>query len=316
MASQSAAAEWQEHEDVYHGAVPVVLKSADREDRSASLTVAITHTTGQPRNQKVLHVQLTDESDAFLLYTLEISEDDFHALKTEQNILVDFHKFPANFVELLRECQSAAAEEHPRFVAQLSTLGGEPVLTVTETNSFRQLAHLALRFVAGNDAAIKRHLAGRVAEFKAQLLATSDELGERTSQLESTSERAAAQADRLRTLGDDHARELSELGARHAGQLAAAKEAAAASQQELSTAASDERQRLLERSEAELRAMRHADAESQARLAQLTSSTHELELKQRESLSRLQVRVHADCAMIAQGPREPLEAAGECACRG
>ena len=33
-------------------------------------------------------LQLTDESDSFLLYTLDISEDEFHALKAEQSILV------------------------------------------------------------------------------------------------------------------------------------------------------------------------------------------------------------------------------------
>jgi hypothetical protein len=45
---------WEEHEDVYSGAVPVVLKHAEREDRQTTLTVAMTYTTGQPRNQKVL----------------------------------------------------------------------------------------------------------------------------------------------------------------------------------------------------------------------------------------------------------------------
>lgn len=285
MASTS---EWQEHEVIYHGSVPVVLKSADREDRSTALTVAITHSTGQPRNQKVLHVQLTDESDAFLLYTLEISEDDFHALKTEQNILVDFPTFPSKFIELLRQCQSCAAEEHPRFVAVLSTLGGEPVLTITETNPFRQLAHLALRFVAGNDAAIKRHLAGRVTDFKAQLLATSDELKERTSQLEATAERATAQAETLRTLSEDHARELHEAEVLHKEQLASAREAAASAQQQQSSTAELERQRLLERSEAELRASRRAEADAQARITELTGHTHELELRARESGSKLQ----------------------------
>ena len=231
-----ATCEWQEHEDIFHGAVPVILKSADREDRSSSLTVAITHSTGQPRNQRVLRVQLTDESDAFLLYTLEISEDDFHSLKTEQNILVDFLTFPSKVIELLRQCQSSAAEDHPRFVAVLSTQSGQPMLTITETNPFRQLAHLALRFVAGNDAAIKRYLAGRVTEYKAQLLTTSDELRERTAQLQATAERAASQAEQLRNIGDEHARELHERDVRHAGLLNASREAAVAAQQEQASA--------------------------------------------------------------------------------
>ena len=152
---------------VYSGEVPVVLKLPEREDRRSTLTVDIVYSTTQPRNQKVLQIQLTDESDAYLLYTLDISEDEFHTIKTDQSILVDFPTFPSKFVELLRQCQaSAASEEPPRFVASLSCLCGTPTFNVTESNPFRQLTHLSLRFVAGNDAAIKRHLAGRLADFK------------------------------------------------------------------------------------------------------------------------------------------------------
>ena len=48
-------------ESIYTGIVPVVLKHADREDRATTLTVALAYGVAQPRNQKVLHVQLTDE---------------------------------------------------------------------------------------------------------------------------------------------------------------------------------------------------------------------------------------------------------------
>lgn len=273
------AATWEDQEDIYHGEVPVILKSVDREDRSTTLTISMTYTTGQPRNQKVLHLQLTDESDLFLLYTLDISEDDFHALKQEQSIRVDFPTFPSKFIELLRECQSAAGEEHPRFVAMLSTLSGAPVLTVSETNPFRELVHLALRFVTGNDTAIKRHLAGRVAEFKAALAATNHELEERTQHLQETSELAATQSERLRTITDDHSRVVNEIEVRQASQIAALKETAAELQQEQASHNEQERQRLVERSEAELSALRQAHAAAAAQIAQLTSDGHELELK-------------------------------------
>ena len=105
---------------VYSGEVPVVLKLPEREDRRSTLTVDIVYSTTQPRNQKVLQIQLTDEADSYLLYTLDISEDEFHTIKTDQSILVDFPTFPSKFVELLRQCQACAAEEQPRFVAELS----------------------------------------------------------------------------------------------------------------------------------------------------------------------------------------------------
>ena len=80
---------------VYSGEVPVVLKLPDREDRNTTLTVDMVYSTTQPRNQKVLQIQLTDEADSYLLYTLDISEDEFHTIKTDQSILVDFPTFPS-----------------------------------------------------------------------------------------------------------------------------------------------------------------------------------------------------------------------------
>lgn len=272
---------------IYHGSVPMVLKHAEREDRQATLAVDMSYTTGQPRNQQVLHMQLTDESDAYLLYTLDISEDDFHQLKTEQSILVDFPTFPSKLVELLRQCQAAAGEDHPRFISTLSTISGTPVLSVTETNPFRQLAHLALRLVAGNDAAIKKYLAGRVADFRSQLEIVRDELGERTARLQETAELAAAQTERLRTVEEDHARTIHELGVRQQGAFAAAKDAAATAQHEQLRLAEQERARVVERSETELSSVRQTLTRTASELAELTAAHHELELRLRERSSRL-----------------------------
>ena len=102
---------------VYSGEVPVILKLPEREDRNSTLTVDIVYSTTQPRNQKVLQIQLTDESDSYLLYTLDISEDEFHTIKTDQSILVDFPTFPSKLVELLRQCQAHC---------------GQPTLTLTQ----------------------------------------------------------------------------------------------------------------------------------------------------------------------------------------
>ena len=49
-------------------------------------------------------IQLTDPSDPFFYYSLEVSETEFHVLKKEQSLLVDFSTFPANLVDLLDHC--------------------------------------------------------------------------------------------------------------------------------------------------------------------------------------------------------------------
>ena len=51
-------------------------------------------------------MDLTDESDPLFLYSMTCSEQDYHILKAEQSLLVDFQAFPQSFVELLQFCQS------------------------------------------------------------------------------------------------------------------------------------------------------------------------------------------------------------------
>jgi spindle assembly abnormal protein 6 len=51
-------------------------------------------------------MELTDEQDPIFLYQLSCSEQDFHILKAEQQLLVDFQAFPQSFVELLNFCSS------------------------------------------------------------------------------------------------------------------------------------------------------------------------------------------------------------------
>ena len=60
--------------------------------------------TRRRRNQDVLRIECTNELDPYFLYFMEIAEDDFHALKSDQSLRVNFLQFPGKFVELLRRC--------------------------------------------------------------------------------------------------------------------------------------------------------------------------------------------------------------------
>ena len=55
---------------------------------------------------QMLTLELTDEEDPFFIYSLDISEQDYHVLKQEQQIMVDFQQFPNQFVELLNFCDN------------------------------------------------------------------------------------------------------------------------------------------------------------------------------------------------------------------
>uniref|UniRef100_A0A8C4P643 Spindle assembly abnormal protein 6 homolog n=1 Tax=Dromaius novaehollandiae TaxID=8790 RepID=A0A8C4P643_DRONO len=117
-----------------------------------------------PVHKKDLAVRLTDDSDPFFLYNLVISEEDFQSLKSQQGLLVDFSAFPQKFIDLLQQCIQEQNKDIPRFLLQLvssaSVLDHTPVsLNVVETNPFKHLTHLSLKFLPGNDAEIKKFLA-------------------------------------------------------------------------------------------------------------------------------------------------------------
>ena len=78
------------------------------------------------RRAQVLHVLLSSEADAQFLHTLEVSEDEFQALKAQQGILVDFGGFPGKVVSLLRKCSAARAEQPPRFAPGSPVRGRAP----------------------------------------------------------------------------------------------------------------------------------------------------------------------------------------------
>lgn len=136
----------------------------------------------QTNTQPLLHMEITSERDSFFLYTLQVSEDEFHDLKNDQSLLVDFASFPAKFVDLLRLCcegtensENTNSNSKPlRFFAVLRVNDGVPQFRVVESNQFKQLTHLSLRFQLGTDETIKQYLSGRL---KQTLLESENQKG-------------------------------------------------------------------------------------------------------------------------------------------
>jgi spindle assembly abnormal protein 6 len=58
------------------------------------------------QKEKVFRVEITDEDgpDPYFLYIWSVSEEEYHDLKQQQRLLIDFAKFPTNFMELLKCC--------------------------------------------------------------------------------------------------------------------------------------------------------------------------------------------------------------------
>ncbi|KAG5462758.1 MAG: hypothetical protein BJ554DRAFT_3651 [Olpidium bornovanus] len=197
------------------------------------LTPRDTHLRSPPPHSQVLEVQLTDETDPFFLYQLDIGEEDFHRLKNDQNLLVDFQAFPEKFIELLNHCVRHRNEDHPKFVAQLTseTSARCAVLNVIETNTFKHIAHLSLDFIPGDDARVKQYLANLVKDYKAEVSSLQQELESSvaalTGRLQEQESHAASLATELERLRTSSTEGSSRLQIQHAEEMARLRENAA-----------------------------------------------------------------------------------------
>ncbi|XP_057298901.1 spindle assembly abnormal protein 6 homolog [Hydractinia symbiolongicarpus] len=144
---------------LFSKSVTVLLK--DYEQRKTVLNIAVSlRPTSSAIHHKELYVQLTDSTDLFFLQTLTLSEDDFQNLKNQQGLLVDFSAFPQKFIDLLELCITEQNNTVPRFLLHFTTSSASHgVLDVVETNPFKHLVHLSLKFVVGNNEEIKNYLA-------------------------------------------------------------------------------------------------------------------------------------------------------------
>ncbi|KAJ3282753.1 hypothetical protein HK104_010735, partial [Borealophlyctis nickersoniae] len=201
-----------------------------KEKRHPGITVQVAMTKKNGGRLKVLEIQLTDESDPFFLYQLDIGEDDFHTLRTEQNLLVDFQQFPLKFIELLEECLGGRADEHAKFIARLTSDPSSrlAIFSIIETNSFKHITHLSLQFVPGNDAAVKQYLANLVKEYKAenaslytQLNTTTTTLSTKLRESETLSSKLGTELDQIKLV---HSEQMSRLQLRHAEEISQEKE--------------------------------------------------------------------------------------------
>ncbi|NXI01027.1 SAS6 protein, partial [Pachycephala philippinensis] len=182
-----------------------------------------------------LAVRLTDDTDPFFLYNLVISEEDFQSLKSQQGLLVDFSAFPQKFIDLLQQCIQEQNKDIPRFLLQLVSsapaLDHAPVsLNVVETNPFKHLTHLSLKFLPGTDAEIKEFLANCLKCLKEDkkmleenLKKTEEDLTRQLSYTQQSLSEKSRELDRLKNEWTSYTTALSN---KHSQELTSEKERA------------------------------------------------------------------------------------------
>ena len=174
--------EWSREQPLYERNMLVHLLSGS-ESNTSELTLRI---LSSKRNadvnnaEKVLHFEVTDDTNPIFLYDVDISglceylssllrfiiilhmsysEQDFHLLKREQNLLIEFNVFSAKVIELLSLCKDNEETENKAFILTLDVVNG--LLSIVEINKFKQLNHICLQMRPGNDSSLKAYLAAR-----------------------------------------------------------------------------------------------------------------------------------------------------------
>lgn len=136
----------------FEGLVPFKLNLSDRDQKQTELTVRVlpgtrvgngcsytrriavtlTPTTPPAANfvihlitlqaggarQRVICIEVTDESDPYFHHSFSVDEAGFADLRTDQAILVDFNQFPGMFIELLQQSIDSKQAAQQRLVAE------------------------------------------------------------------------------------------------------------------------------------------------------------------------------------------------------
>lgn len=146
--------------------IPVFVKLEDREEERRQLGVFV-HTGRGGANglSRKVSVRLTDPTDPFFLFELELLEDDYGLFKQRLELLVDFSGFPKYLVSMLNGLVSGLTPYVVSFVVESrDTTRG--LLRVLERTEFRTVDHISLLLVRQGDAGQKRYLAERFQYFE------------------------------------------------------------------------------------------------------------------------------------------------------
>jgi spindle assembly abnormal protein 6 len=66
-------------------------------------------------------LKLTDTTDPFFLWQTVLTEEDYGVLRREQNLLIDFSRFPMKLIELFQQCAAHIREQQPTYTTSLLT---------------------------------------------------------------------------------------------------------------------------------------------------------------------------------------------------
>lgn len=174
---------------------------------------------------KCVVFQITDEDDLYFLYTLEVGEHDFHNLKRDQKLVIDFAGFSKKFIDLVKLCtnrsdrmaEGSFESFSSSYLAKLDMTTG--IFSVVQINEFNHVNHLSLQFRPGNDASIKFYLASSLQLALSQGASLRSDVSMLETDVDRLGRENSLMMEELRSLREVCDRESQSAANEHAQQL-------------------------------------------------------------------------------------------------
>lgn len=174
---------------VYSQVQRMYVKTRNQEERQRLLRITLERHSGISRvGQQTLTLQVTDDQDPFILYSLLLTEEDFKNLKAQQGLLVDFENFSSQLKRLFEQCtnNNTPNELSPKFLLILDETNRDSNLIyikVLETNQFKHLCHLDLKLSLASDTDLKTHMSIQIKHCKNKNIQLEKQLSEQSIEL-------------------------------------------------------------------------------------------------------------------------------------
>ena len=221
-------------------------KSEGQDDWVRELTVTMTVNFISPSKQQIT-ICITDPIDPLFLFQVDIGEQEFHFLKQELSLLIEFQHFPQKFFEMLELCSQngilmnnsykeninesnilnkSVGQMQSNYVCILhhNSTSNEALLIIQEITQFRQLNHLIVRFKSATDSSLKKYLANLVKEYKSKSENFSRETVRLTENLENNNKELKYLKDELSNIKTSNFNELENFKIEHLKELNDTKE--------------------------------------------------------------------------------------------
>ena len=133
---------------------------------------------------------MTEESNPLFLYTCDIGETEFHTIRQDQKVRVEFHKLAGYLGELLNLCVDSfnGYNSNSYHTCILSTdRSNVGKFIIEESTQFKDITLISLNFIAAEEQAKLQFLSKQVKDFKNLTAKLTEERDKKTNELENLS---------------------------------------------------------------------------------------------------------------------------------